>query len=217
MSTRTVFLRLPRRVLLAAVLLLLLAAAPAGAQVWVENGDAGPLIPTSQGTTGSGPLTTIQGTLASAGDVDLYCVKLSQVPPANAPLIQLQCVVNNGPNVWLFDNTGKGVLTHSTCSAGNKTILAPNVSLLPGTYYVGVSYTGMDPQSASGAIWNTAVTVQHAPDGPGACCTLNGWAGTPVVQPINPYTVTMQYMTYCDSPVPAPSPTWGRIRIRYGR
>lgn len=217
MPTRTAHIRLLSRLVLATAVLLLAAAAPAAAQIWFENGDAGPLIPTAQGTTGAGPLTGIQGNLASAGDVDLYCVKLSSVPPAGAPLVQLQCVVQQGPNVWLFDATGKGVLTNATCVGGTKAILAPNVSLLPGTYYIGVSYTGLDPQSSSGAIWNTSISGQHAPDGPGAAGTLNGWAGTPIVQPLNPYSMTLGFMTYCDSPVPASSSTWGRVRIRYGR
>jgi len=216
MPTPTELPRLPRAVQFAA-LLVLLTVSQARAQVWSETGDAGSTVPTAQGTIGNGPLTGIQGNLASPTDVDLYCIKLSSVPPAGAPLVQFQCVVNQGPNVWLFDATGKGVLTNSTCSGGNKTIVAPNVSLLPGNYYVGVSYTGVDPQSSSGAIWNTSVSGQHAPDGPGAAGTLTTWAGTPNVQPVNPYSMTLSFMAYCDSPVPTSSGTWGRVRIRYGR
>ena len=199
----------------AAVCLALTTVSSVHAQVWSEVGDAGDLVATAQGTTGLGSLTTITGSLASATDVDLYCIRLSAVPPAGLPLIQLQCVVQQGPNVWLFDAFGNGVFTSSGCSMGNKTILAPNVSLAAGTYYVAVSYSGVDPQSAAGAIWNPTGSGQRAPDGPGAAGTLTGWAGTPTVQPMNPYQITLTYMAYCQAPTPSLRPTWGRLKSFY--
>lgn len=199
----------------ATALLALVSASGVRAQVWNETGDAGELVSTAQVTLGTGSLTTINGNLASPTDVDLYCIKMPSVPPAGLPLIQLQCLVISGPNVWLFNASGNGVLSNSTCSAGNKTILAPNVSLAAGTYYVAVSYGGIDPQSAAGAIWLSAPPSQRAPDGPGAAGTLTGWAGTPIVQPINPYQITLSFMTYCDAATPTAIPTWGLLKIRY--
>lgn len=208
---------LSRFTMLAAVLIALTTATAARAQNWTETGDAGNTVPTAQTTVGTGPLTSIDGNLLSPTDVDLYCIRLTAVPPAGLPLVQLQCVVMNGPNVWLFDAAGNGVFTNSTCSFGSKTIVAPNVSLAPGVYFVGVSYTGMDPQSAGGAIWNTSVSGQHAPDGPGAPGPLTGWAGTPIVQPVNPYHINLNFMTYCDASTPSAHPSWGSLKIRYGR
>ena len=198
----------------AAALLVLATAGPA--QAWNEIGDAGSLVATSQITVGTGSLTQINGNLASPTDVDLYCVRLSSVAPAGLPIVSLQCVVIQGPNVWLFNAAGHGVFSNSTCSAGNKTILAPSVSLPVGTYYVAVSYTGIDPQSAAGAIWLSAPPTQRAPDGPGAAGPLTGWAGVPNVQPINPYQVNLSFMTHCDAPTPVTPTSWGTLKIRYG-
>ena len=199
-----------------ALLLLVLALAPAArAQVWSEVGDAGDLVASAQVTSGSGGLTTISGFLASPTDVDLYCMHLSAVPPAGQPLVSLQCVAFMGPNVWLFDATGQGVFTNATCALGNKTILAPNVSLAPGTYYVAVSYYGVDPSSAAGAIWLPALFGQRAPDGPGAAGSLTAWSGTPTVSPINPYLINLTFMEYCDAATAVTTPTWGSLKIRY--
>ena len=216
--TSTAASHLPRLTsFLAAGLFTLVVASATHAQVWNESGDAGDLVSTAQTTVGSGPLTTINGGLASPNDVDLYCIRMPSVPPTGQPLIRLGCVAHQGPNVWLFDAAGNGVLTNATCSAGFKTIAAPNVSLPAGVYYVAVSYSGVDPQSSGGAIWLPAVLGQRAPDGPGAGSPLTGWAGTANVQPINPYQITLTGMTYCDAATPAKQPTWGALKILYGR
>jgi hypothetical protein len=201
--------------LFATVLLVMFAASGAGAQVWTETGDAGDLLSTAQSTLGTGALTAINGNLGSSTDVDLYCIRMTSVPPAGLPLLQLQCTVTNGPNVWLFDATGKGVFTNQTCSGGNKTVLAPSVSLAAGTYYVAVSYTGRDPQSASGALYIQQLLGQRAPDGAGAALPVTGWAGTPFVQPLNPYHLVLANMTYCDAAVPTLRSTWGWIKTFY--
>jgi hypothetical protein len=198
-----------------ATVLLLLVASAAHAQVWTETGDAGDLLATAQATLGVGPLYSINGSLASATDADVYCVRLTSVPPAGLPLIQLQCTVINGPNVWLLDATGKGVFTNQTCSGGNKTILAPSVSLATGTYYVAVSYSGFDPQSATGAMWIPLLAGQRPPDGPGAALPLASWAGNAMVQPINPYHLSLANMGYCAAAVPTLRSTWGAVKSHY--
>ena len=199
------------------LLVLALAAVPAQAQVWVESPDAGDLVSTAQTTVGTGPLTQIQGFLASPTDVDVYCVHLSVTPPAFAPIIGLNCVVIQGPNVWLFDAAGNGIASNSTCSGGSKQILAPSTSLPPGDYYVAVSYFEWDPQSSLGAMWQPVLPFWRAPDGPGAAGTLTGWAGSPVIQPINPYQVFFNPgFEFCGAATPNSHPTWGSLKIRYG-
>lgn len=194
---------------------LLALAGRAHAQVWAETGDAGDLISTAQFTTGSGPLQFITGNLGSPTDVDVYCIHLQSVPPAGLPLVQLQCIVIQGPDVFLFDAAGNGVFTNTTCSSGAKTLLAPNTGLAAGTYYVAVAFYGNDPQSAGGPIWLPALLGQRAPDGPGAAGTLTGWAGAPVVQPNNPYQINLAFMQYCGAPVPTAQPTWGTLKSHY--
>jgi hypothetical protein len=201
--------------LVAVVLFVLASASVAQAQVWTESGDAGPLVSNAQVPVGAGAITTIIGTLGAANDADVYAVRLPSVAPAGLPLIQLQCTVNQGPNVYLFDAAGLGVLTTSICSGGSKTILAPNVSLPVGTYYVATAFSGLDPQSAGGAIWLPFLSAQHAADGSGATQTLSGWTGTPLVQASNAYQMTLTNMAYISGPVPTRPSRWGSLKLLY--
>ena len=203
---------------LACSLAVLLAATGARAQVWNETGDAGSLIATAQITLGAGGISTINGNLAVPTDVDVYCVLLHATPPAGTFLMALNCFAFHGPGIWLFNSAGVGIATNLVCSAGNKTLLAPNVSLPAGNYYVAVAHDGVEPQSAGGAIWLSNVNAQHAPDGPGAAGALIGWAGTPNVQLPNPYTLTfnVNYFGFCDAATPTRKSTWGSLKLRYG-
>lgn len=197
-----------------------LAFAPhAGAQVWNEIGDAGDLISTAQLTVGAGPLITLNGTLSSPTDVDIYCIQVGPTPRViGLPIASLQCVAHQGPNIWMFDASGVGAATNETCMAGVKGITTTLVSPPgPTNLYVAVSYYGVAPISPSGPIWLAAVAGERAPDGPGAAGALNGWAGTPVVQPLNPYQITFGFTAFCDAATPAAMPTWGSLKIRYGR
>lgn len=216
-STTAVGLARPlHHLALFALLSLPLAVAPVHAQIWVESPDAGDLVPTAQVTVGSGTLSQIQGQLASSTDVDVYCVRLSATPPAFAALIGLNCVAVLGPNVWLFDAAGNGIGSNQTCSGGSKMIITPSTSLPPGNYYVAVSYFDFDPQSASGAIWQPGPPFWRAPDGPGAAGTLVGWAGTPIVQPLNPYQVFFSpYFTFCETATGTSRSTWGTLKSLY--
>lgn len=190
----------------------LLAAVPlhrAEAQVWNEVGDAGDLPATAQVTVGNGGLTTINGNLAAPDDVDMYCLDLNF---QGASVVCLQCVVIQGPDVWFFDAAGNGIMATTTCQANCKQMI---LTVPPGTYYVAVSYDGMLPQSPSGPIWNASNQPQHPPDGPGAPGPVVAWAGSPIVQPINPYQIQLQNFSYCAAPVPVHNTSWGRMKMIY--
>lgn len=205
---------LVRRLAFAAALLLALAPA-AHAQSWNEVGDAGDMIATAQVTVGAGPFTTLNGALGSAGDVDMYCIELGLTPRVlGIPAVQLQCVMVSGPNVWVFDAAGNGVATNQICAGGFKTVTTAMFPS-PGTYYVAVAYDGVRPQSAGGAIWDPSALTERAPDGPGAASPLTGWAGAGNVAPVNPYQLSLGYITYCDAATPAAKPTWGALKLRY--
>ena len=193
----------------------LVGASSARAQVWTEIGDAGPIVATAQVPLGTGALITIDGTLGASTDADVYAVQMLAVAPTGLPLIQSQCTVNQGPNIFLFDATGKGVFTTSICGGGNKTILAPLVALPVGTYYVAIAFSGLDPQSAAGPIWLSFLSPQHAPDGAGAAQALTGWSGTPLVQPVNPYPITLGNMGYVGGTVPTRRSKWSALKLRY--
>jgi hypothetical protein len=205
-----------RRVLSLLATLALLSLAPlAHAQTWGETGDAGDLPGTAQVTTGSGPLQTITGSLPLSDDVDLYCVQLLATPPAGTPIVELQCVVNMGPNIWLFDAAGNGVAMNETCSGGYKMLLAPNGTMPPGNYYVGVSYYGRGAQSPGGDMWIPGLPNERTPDGPGAPGPLTGWAGVVYQNPLNPYTIHLNYFGYCNAATPTKRPTWGALKTIY--
>lgn len=186
----------------------------AWAQSWSETGDAGDLIGTAQSTVGNGGLMSISGFLESPGDADLYCVTVPSEVPGGVLLFGLQCIVDGGPNIWLFDSTGMGVFANMTCTAGGKEIWSP---LAPGTYYVGVAFRGIDPMSGPHTIWATSGFGQRAPDGAGAAGPLVGWQYAPVLDPINPYTITTNFdwVGHCDGTVPATPSTWGTLKALY--
>lgn len=201
-----------------ALALLALALAPsARAQTWNEVGDAGDLVSSAQVTVGTTGLSAVNGSLQFDADVDVYCVRLNATPPAGLPLVWMNCVLINGPQVWLFDAAGNGIATNMLCSGGQKLIVAPNFSLTPGNYYVAVAYSGMEPQSAGGAIWVPNVLAQHAPDGPGAGQPLISWTGAANPQPQNPYSLGLysSWFSHCDAATPAAKPTWGALKLRY--
>jgi hypothetical protein len=207
----------PGLLVAALVFAVLSVASTAQAQTWVETGDAGDQISTAQVTVGPGQLIQIQGSLASPTDADVYCVRLTVPQPMFAGLIGFNCASDDSPNAWLFDAAGNGIASNALCSGGAKAIYAP-VALPAGNYYVAVSFSGYDPQSAGGAMWLAGPPVWRAPDGPGAGGTLNGWAGTPNVQPLNPYQVFFNPdFAFCDAATPAPRSTWGELKLRYGR
>jgi hypothetical protein len=187
----------------------------AHAQTWSETGDAGNLIATAQTTLGAGAIMQITGTLPLSDDVDLYCIKLTSVQPAGTPFVQLGCFGNQSPNIWLFDAAGNGVFTNETCAFGNKTLLAPSVSLLPGTYYVGVSYYNRNAVSAGGNIWIPGVPGQRTPDGPGASGPLVGWLGIVIMNPPNAYTINLIGFGACSGATPVARSNWGSVKSYY--
>jgi hypothetical protein len=204
------------RLTAALTLVALLAASAAHAQIWVETGDAGDLVSSAQVTSGVGPLTQIQGLLASPTDVDVYCVRLTTPQPQYAAIVGLNCVVIQGPNVWLFDAAGNGIASNATCSGGSKQIVVPAGGLPAGNYYVAVSFYDYDPQSVGGAMWLPGPPVWRTPDGPGASGTLTGWAGSPIVQPLNPYQVFLNPgFSFCDAATSVTRPTWGALKLHY--
>ncbi len=204
--------RLPRLAgLLTALATALLLACSAAAQTWTETGDAGNLPATAQTTTGLGALTTINGSLASASDVDMYCIRVVNPPLFRA---RLQCVVIQGPDIWLFKANGQGLSANFLCQAGDKQVTGA-FATTTGIYYLAVSYRGVAPSSASGAIWLPSNLAEHAPDGPGAAGAVTSWTGTGILQPINPYTIFLAGAEFCDAETPARGVAWGTLKVRY--
>lgn len=95
----------------------------------------------------------------------------------------------------------------STCPVGDL--------LATGTYSVAVSCSGFDPQSRTGAMWIPLMAGQRAPDGPGAALTLASWAGSAMVQPLNPYHLAFANIGYCAAAVPTLRSTSGAVKSPY--
>ena len=206
--------RFALRVLLPVAITMLTIASAAHAQIWNEVGDAGDLPVTAQSTVGTGLLASIKGALGSPTDVDMYCI---QVPDPTGFIAALQCVVIQGPNLWIFDATGKGVGASTTCQGGDKRVTSVLVNL-PGTYYVAVAYDAVYPYSGANAMWTLAYMTQRAPDGPGAAGIVTSWSGTPNVQPLNPYQIRFfgGGTYYCTTPATsARAGTWGSLKLLY--
>ena len=197
--------------LAALALALLTTALPAAADPWAEAGDAGPLPASAQTTVGSAQLTVITGALGAPDDVDMYCI---QVQTPATLVIELQCVIIQGPNIWLFDATGKGVAANSTCVGGGKRILSTFVSAA-GKYYVAVAYNGVNPYAGASPIWVPANTGERAPDGSGAAGAVTAWIGTGQVGPINPYQINLTGTGFCDGPVADDARSWGGLKASY--
>lgn len=201
--------------------LVALFATTGSAQVWNETGDAGQDIGTAQATVGTGSLTQINGTLESSYDVDMYCVQVG--PSADVPglpVFALQCVVNQGPNIFVFDANGYGIAMNETCQGGVK-ILTTNIipTAGPVTLYLAVAYYGMEPLTGASTIWQVGLPGERAPDGSDPSAPLVGWLGTPNVQPINPYSINVGsggvVTSFCDAPVPVEMQRWGTLKVRF--
>jgi hypothetical protein len=141
----------------------------------------------------------------------MYCIMV-QVPTSFRA--RLQCVVIQGPNLWLFDATGKGVAANSFCVAGDKQITSTFV-FNPGKYYIAVSYNNVNPFSGVDPIWVSANTGERAPDGAGAAGAVTSWQGTGQLQPLNPYTILLSSVGYCTGTVPTDTQNWGRVKVLY--
>jgi hypothetical protein len=196
------------------------AAASAGAQVWTEIPDA-PAAPPGQITAGVGPLIDIVGTLAGAGDVDMYCIEI--LTPSFAAWTEPAYPAGTlGPagaafdsQLWLFDSAGMAIM-HSddtTLSAHSGMGLAqPNPvvgpvppPILPGIYMLAISQFDIDALDPAGTeIWADIPFAGYSgPDGPGAPF-LGGWTGggMPGGDGGGAYHIVLAGATYCTIPTP---------------
>jgi hypothetical protein len=198
---------------LLAALVALAAAAPsfALAQNWTEVGDAGSFPASAQITLGTGALQTISGTIATNIDEDVYCLHIADAAAFSACL---QCTIISGPDVYLFDSTGKGVALAQICSSGCKTI-PPGFVTSPGTYYIAVVASGALALAGSNPIWQAGSTMARAPDGPGAGSPITAWGGAPQLNGPGAYVLSMAGAGFCGLATPAVEHTWGQIKSTY--
>ena len=189
----------------------LLGAGTARAQTWLESGDAPELPATAQVTSGTGPLTEIDGNLLDDADVDMYCIKVTDPLSFFA---QLQCVIIQGPDIRLFNAGGVGASANFLCQASAKYVSGAFANTA-GTYYLAVCYRGKEAFAGPDAIWLASNLAEHAPDGPGAAGVVNGWGGIGLQAPINPYRIFLSGATFCDNATPTHARSWGALKLIY--
>ena len=201
------------RLLLVVVATVALAAAPSVAQIWNEVGDAGDLPATAQLPVGAGPLLSINGTVLTGGDADMYCVHIP-VPTAFSATTVGGTAVDT--QLWLFDPQGFGITfdDDDPGGAGLQSTITGVFVPVPGDYYLTVSQYNWDAYEATGLlIWaNSPFNVERAPDGPGAAGAVASWGTAGYAT--GPYTIFLTGATYC-SGTPVESATWGTIKAMY--
>jgi hypothetical protein len=186
------------------------------ANSWVEestlytndvHGDAGELVGTSQMTVGNGALNTIFGRINTAGDVDMFRIKMKA--PANFAASTVNAGTAIDTQIWLFDASGMGIVMNDDEVGG--TTLQSRLSnaftsslTVNGIYYLAVSAYDRDAYDASAnQLWLDTVgnsfRVEHAPDDLGAGNPLDNWAGT--ASGTGAYQIDLTNCSYAQSSV----------------
>ncbi len=180
--------------------------------IWTETGDAGDLVDTAQLTSGVGQLTHITGSISILPDhVDMYCIS---IPDPNNFYAIINCTNDADPDLWLFDQDGNGLTMEDVCGAG-VVALTPDYVNAPGPYFLVVSASDDEAQSASGSIWNPAIlAAQRAPDGPGASDPITGWTNTQPL-PVANYTISLIGAETCENAVAVEGEAWGTLKSIY--
>lgn len=186
---------------LAAVVAIAAASSAAQAQLWAEVGDALELIPTAQIPVGVGALSTITGFVGAEGDVDMYCITISE------PMLFLADVSGgtiDDSQLFLFDANGLGV-THNDDDHGPFGTLSRlngvdtrngmRTVVNPGQYFLAISGYNSDPLNAAGAlIWaNAPFGDETPPDGAGGA--LAGWSHDAFASN-GTYSITLRGVSY---------------------
>lgn len=168
---------------------------------WIEEGDAGSTLGTSQDITPVGPIQTIAGTLGGQDTEDVYKLVILGGDDIGGE-VMFGLNLNQGgdagfdPSLWLFDSEGFGVLGNDDdpiLGGPDARLIAPStdgVTLLlpPGTYFLAITESGNVPQSFSEGLglgegvfqdiffFEDANEVSGA-DGAGADNPLARWTG----------------------------------------
>ena len=140
------------------------------------GGDAGQTPGSVQTVSGSGPLDDIAGSIAAAGDADVFEIEICELSLFSASTLGGDTTIDT--QLWLFDPvSGLGVTFNDDDpgQSGLQSIITNTFVTTGGTYYLGISTYDNDAVDGSGgALWaDTPFDVERAPDGPAAG---NPWA-----------------------------------------
>ena len=187
--------------LISTCLAALALALPSSAIAATESGDAGDLPGTAQDLA-SAPVDTIDGSIATGTDQDLYRVCLAGAGSFSATTVG---GTELDTQLFLFDAAGHGVYGNDDSQATRQSTL-PDLHELtptaPGVYLLAVTPYNRDPRSAAGAIFGSGGVL--APSGPGAAQPLSGWTGR--IGLPGDYRIVLTGTTGCAPPVDATAP-----------
>lgn len=195
-----------------AVAIGVLLAAPAMAQ-WNEQGDAGDLPATAQIPIGSGALTTISGSATSGGDVDMYCIGVTDPAAFTANTCGASAAWDT--QLFLFRADGVGVIwDDDTCASGLQSEITGGFANClynagAGNYYIAVSRYNNDPRNGTTVIFGGAQNTCNT----GAALVVNNWSGSTSVAGV--YTINLTGCTYCSGATAVEPSTWGSIKNFY--
>lgn len=179
------------------------------AGIWVEDGEAGRLLPSAQATAGAGGLDLIFGNLSGLFDVDLYLIAINDPVNFSAATVNAPGLYVPDPQLFLFTFAGLAVYMNDDDESG----LNAAQSLLPaghpfgpltaGLYYLGIGWWDNEPFSAGGRMFADNGTATAGP-GVGGAQPLESWDDN-VSGRIDLETFYEINLTGADFAVPEPS------------
>lgn len=139
-----------------------------------ESVDAGEFLVNAQQSNSQPagtPLDSISGSINAGGDIDLYQIFIP------GGVFSASTVGSTGINsvLYLFDSNGLGVFANDDAFPSFQSTISV-ASLPQGTYYLGISTSGYEPQSSGGAIFDFVAADPTGPNGPGAGAPLSSWS-----------------------------------------
>jgi len=152
---------------------------PSVAPDHTEVGDAGSLPATAQIPGGSGPLNSIEGSLGSSDQEDVYEICITDHNAFSAA-----GAAQFDPQLFLFAQNGLGVYSNDDKDAADGSSFLPsgdpNSPAADGIYYLGITAFDNEPINVNGLIFPTqqffpGSSVISGPTGPGGASAVSGW------------------------------------------
>jgi hypothetical protein len=174
----------------------------AHAQVWNEVGEAGQNgVGAAQITVGAGALTTINGSLFRDGDVDLYCISITDFASFRAIVTSS---ANPDSTLHLFNPDGTLQVSNDDYYLGSGySLLTSQGVLANGTYFLAMTNYDIRPQSMSGTdlyantFWPGPNAQQQ-----GNGLVLSSWFGQSVFAGPGAYTIALEGAEFHLVPAP---------------
>jgi hypothetical protein len=176
-----------------------LLATQAGASIVFEAGDAGEFLGTAQTALGAGPLKSIFGEIGSAGDQDVFRIRIADPASFSASTNNLDTALSQDSDtmLFLFDASGFGVAANDDDpddpDALKARFPAGSFSGPPGIYLIAISIFRNVPRNEfAREIFPDIVFDDVAlPAGSGSETLLHHWTFDPSPDQSGPYHIQL--------------------------